>query len=264
MYPRLTMLSTSYLNEYTSALKSDNFESFKKLGNKSDFSSEDFEYYLIASSLYSSKIEGNTIDANSFFRNRSKKDFPKKKEIQEIEDLVDAYKFASENSLDKINFLKSHHILSQTFLSAKLRGKTRKEQVAVRDASTLKPIYIAVEPQFVEEELNKLFDDISLLLTIELSETEIFYFASMIHLWLAKIHPFMDGNGRSARLLEKWFIASKLGINAWSIQSEKFYWDHRPNYYQNISLGYNYYALHWERSIPFLLMLPQALIKSIP
>jgi Fic family protein len=71
----------------------------------------------------------------------------------------------------------------------------------------------------------------------------------------------MDGNGRSARLLEKWFLASKLGKAAWSVNSEKYYWDHRPAYYQHIALGFNYYALHWERCIHFLLMLPTAMAE---
>jgi Fic family protein len=209
--------------------------------------------------LYSSKIEGNTLDADSFFRNRSVNRSPKRKEVQEIEALAQAYRFAAENELNKATFLKTHAILSKTLLPASQRGKTRKEQVGVRDASTLRPVYLAVEPEFVSEELGKLFDDIETLIQRELSQQEAFYYASMIHLWLAKIHPFMDGNGRAARLLEKWFLASKLGPAAWSIQSEKYYWDHRPAYYQHIALGFNYYALHWERCLPFLLMLPAAL-----
>jgi Fic family protein len=85
----------------------------------------------------------------------------------------------------------------------------------------------------------------------------------MIHLWVAKIHPFMDGNGRSARLLEKWFLVATLGMSAWSINSEKYYWDNRPEYYQNIALGYNYYVLYWDRCLPFLLMLPEALKETV-
>lgn len=38
-----------------------------------------------------------------------------------------------------------------------------------------------------------------------------------------------------------------------------YYWDNRPDYYQNIALGYNYYVLYWERCIPFLLMLPKSI-----
>jgi len=209
MGKHIKFISSAYLDVYSSKCKIDWLEVFHKLRSKSSITIEDFEYYLIASSLYSSKIEGNTLDANSFFRNRGNKSFPKKKEVQEIEDLVKAYKFASENNLNKTNFLKVHEILSNTLLPVKLRGKVRKEQVGVRDSKTLKPVYLAVEPQFVNEELTKLFADISELLKRELSYKEVFYYASMIHLWTAKIHPFMDGNGRSARLLEKWFLVSK-------------------------------------------------------
>ncbi|NUM30907.1 MAG: Fic family protein [Bacteroidetes bacterium] len=230
---------------------------FHKLRSNSSFTTEDFEYYIIASSLYSSKIEGNTLDANSFFRNRRNKSFPKKKEVQEIEDLVKAYKFASENNFNKTNFLKIHEILSKKLLPVNLRGKIRNEQVGIRDSKTLKPVYLAVEPQFINQELSKLFADILELLKPNLSYKEVFYYASMIHLWTAKIHPFMDGNGRSARLLEKWFLVSKLGLSAWSINSEKYYWDNRPDYYQNIALENNYYALYWNRCLPFLLMLPE-------
>jgi len=263
MERHLKFISSEYLDSYSATSKIDWLEVFDKLKFKSNFTAEDFEYYLIASSLYSSKIEGNTLDANSFFRNRGNKSFPKKKEVQEIEDLVKAYKFASENNLNSTNFLKTHEILSKTLLPSSLRGKVRKAQVGVRDSKTLKPVYLAVEPQFVMEELDKLFLDIAELMKRDLLHKEVFYFASMIHLWTAKIHPFMDGNGRSARLLEKWFLVSKLGLSAWSINSEKYYWDYRPDYYQNIALGFNYYALYWERCLPFLFMLPQALKESL-
>ena len=129
----------------------------------------------------------------------------------------------------------------------------------VREKKTGKPVYGAVEPEQLPQEFNKLFEDIGELLKRDLKYKEIFYYASMIHLWFVIIHPFGDGNGRSARLLEKWFLASKLGKVAWSINSEKYYWDNRAAYYQNVALGYNYYVLHWERCIPFLLMLPEAL-----
>lgn len=263
MGKHLKFISTDYMDAYASKCKIDWLEVSHKLRSKSSFTSEDFEYYLIASSLYSSKIEGNPLDVNSFFRNRGNKSYPRKKEVQEIEDLVMAYKFASENPLNKANFLKTHSRLSKTLLPLNLQGKVRKVQVGIRDSNTLKLVYMAVEPQFVNEELNKLFTDISVLLKRDLSYRDVFYYASMIHLWVAKIHPFMDGNGRSARLLEKWFIVSKIGLSAWSINSEKYYWDNRPEYYQNIALGFNYYALFWDRCLPFLLMLPQALTASI-
>ena len=44
----------------------------------------------------------------------------------------------------------------------------------------------------------------------KMNKLEIFFWASWIHLMLALIHPFSDGNGRLARLVEKWFLAQKL------------------------------------------------------
>jgi hypothetical protein len=38
----------------------------------------------------------------------------------------------------------------------------------------------------------------------EIEEIEVFYFASLIYLRFAHIHPFRNGNGRAARLLDKW------------------------------------------------------------
>lgn len=99
---------------------------------------------------------------------------------------------------------------------------------------------MAIEPEFVKEEISKLFSDINDLIDSELSHEQIFYYASMIHLLFEKIHPFMDGNGRAGRLLEKWFLSQKkIGENAWSIQSEKYYATHRAEYYEKIHIGLN-------------------------
>jgi Fic family protein len=74
-----------------------------------------------------------------------------------------------------------------------------------------------------------------------------------------KIHPFNDGNGRTARLLEKWFLAEKLGEKAWFVQSERFYYEHHNTYYHNIrKLGLEYEALNYSEVLPFLQLLPEA------
>jgi len=258
----LTLISPNYLQEYLRTVGWSWTTIAFKLEQRKEFSLEDFEYYVVASSLYSSKIEGNTLDVNSFFRNREKKTSPKQKEVQEIEALMQAYTFAADNALNRENFFKAHFLLSANLLPAKERGCLRKDQIGVRDAISMRPVYLAVEPEYLQVEFNKLFNDIDFLLNKDLQPQEVFYFASMLHLWLAQIHPFGDGNGRSARLLEKWFVAAKLGKSAWAIHSEKYYWDHRPDYYQNIALGFNYYALHWERCMPFLCMLPKAVELS--
>ncbi|MBW4889716.1 Fic family protein [Mucilaginibacter sp. HMF5004] len=87
-----------------------------------------------------------------------------------------------------------------------------------------------------------------------------FFFASLIHLVFVKIHPFNDGNGRTGRLIEKWFLAQKLGDKAWFIQSEKNYYQQHQTYYNNLrALGLEYPELDYDKALLFLLMLPGAL-----
>jgi Fic family protein len=115
--------------------------------------------------------------------------------------------------------------------------------------------YVAASPEIVKNETEKLFDDIKLLRDVELSEAEMFYYAALIHLFFLKIHPFQDGNGRTARLIEKWFLMEKIGPKATAIQLEKNYYKQLDKYYQNIrKIGLDYESLDYSKSLDFLLM----------
>lgn len=221
---------------------------------------EDFTFYLANSAVHSSNIEGNTVSFDTYLKASEFNLHLKTKEIKEIEDLIAAYQFARNNELTLENILEAHKIFTASILLKKERGKTRKVKVGVRSEGRL--IYLAIEPEFIDQELSKLFADISVLLEAKLTATEVFYYAAMIHLVFVNIHPFVDGNGRATRLIEKWFLAKKLGNSAWFITSEKNYWDNRSLYYQNLQLGVNYYEVKYELSIPFLLMLPNALLEK--
>ncbi len=81
----------------------------------------------------------------------------------------------------------------------------------------------------------------------------------MIHLVFVKIHPWNEGNRRGGRLIEKWFIAEKLGEKAWYLPSEKYYYNQHNLYYTNIRrLGLEYLELNYALALPFLLMLPHS------
>jgi Fic family protein len=70
-----------------------------------------------------------------------------------------------------------------------------------------------------------------------------------------KIHPFQDGNGRTARLMEKWFLIEKIGQKVISVQLEKNYYMKINEYYSNLrKLGLEYVELDYSKSLDFLLM----------
>jgi len=215
----------------------------------------DFKYLIESSSVFSSKIEWNSLDLNSFMN--MKLNSTKSKDKEEIENLVLAYNFAQNNNLTEDNLLETHKILSKTFLIKSKRWKYRDDKVWVFGEEWL--IYLAIEPEFVAEKIKELFEDIRLLLKSSLTKEEIFYYASFIHLRFVHIHPFSDWNWRSARLLEKWFLAEKFREDFWKIKTEEFYYKNRQKYYSNINLWVNYYELNYSNSTDFSLMLVNSL-----
>lgn len=216
-----------------------------------------FDYYktnYAISSVFSSKIEGEEIELDSFFKHKFLDvkflpDYTKR-----TDDLFSAYEFMQENNLNFENVFESHSILSKNLLPKSQRGKVRQNQMMIVNNEG-KIEYVAAEKNLVESELEKLFYDIELLNSEELSLEEIFYFASQIHLVFVKIHPFQDGNGRSARLLEKWFLKEFLGRKAFAVKSEKNYYENLNSYYKNLKkIGLEYIDLDYSKSLDFLLM----------
>lgn len=220
-----------------------------------------FAFYNSISSVYSSKIEGENIDYDSYFKHRFlnieyQPDYTKK-----ADDLFLAYEYIFRKNLTFSNLKTAHALLSTNLLPVSQQGKIRNNPMfVINNESRIE--YVAADSNIIESELERLFKDIDTLLQNELSEYEAFYYAAYIHLVFVKIHPFQDGNGRTARLLEKWFLISKLGSNATAIQLEKNYFDNLQDYYKNIRLlGLEYVDLVYERALPFLLMTIKSVLK---
>jgi hypothetical protein len=90
-----------------------------------------------------------------------------------------------------------------------------------------------------------------------------FYYPSLLQLVLVNIHPFVDGNGRAARPLEKWFLAEKLGAKACQLPTEKYYVGNMQSYFLNLRrLGSSFNTLNDDLCLPFLTMLPKCLFEA--
>ena len=217
----------------------------------------DFAFMVDSAAVYSSNIEGNTLNLNSFLNSRSLTKKLRPKEAREIEDLVAAYSFSQNLPLNEANLKKAHAILSKDFVNKARQGIYRMESVGVFSNRGIE--YLAIEAQYLNNEMSEFFEVISDLLTIKLSVSETFFWASWLHLMMALIHPFSDGNGRIARLCEKWFLIQKLGPQMVFLPSEEHYFKLRPEYYSALRIGPNYWEVNFGITTVFLKLLPGSL-----
>lgn len=224
-----------------------------------EISTNSFSFYTSVAAVFSSKIEGEEIELDSYIKHKKfgaafLPDYTKK-----IDDLYNAYTYAKTNVLNTANIEGAHKILSKHLLAKHQQGKLRIHNMYVSSPDG-KIEYVAASPYELQAEMQKFYSDVETLLQQELSFNEVFYFAAMLHLVFVKIHPWNDGNGRTARLIEKWFLAQKLGGKAWFVDSERYYYQQHQTYYNNLQkLGIEYPESDYNKAMPFLLMLPASL-----
>lgn len=218
-----------------------------------------FNFYNAISSVYSSKIEGEPIELDSFFKHKFLNIPFQQNYTEKADDLFSAYQFIFSHSLTYDNVLQTHRLISQHLLPPDQQGKIRTNLMYVvnKDGGIE---YVAAAPGIIQKKLTALFEDIEFLLNEPLDFKAVFYYAAYIHLVFVKIHPFQDGNGRTARLLEKWFLKEKLGEKAMTIQLEKNYYNKLELYYLNIkNIGIEYDELNYANALDFLLMTIESL-----
>ena len=245
------------------ALLETNIENAFEHTKEKEWNIEQFRFFTAVSVMSSSKIEGETLEIDSYLKHK----------IQDIEylpsltekpnDLFEAYEFARDNRLSLGSFLEAHSISTKHLLPANHRGVVRSNSMLIMDQQTQRIQYEAAQASIVKKEFESFWTELDEVLKEKLRLNEIFYFASLIHLVFGKIHPFNDGNGRTARLLEKWFMAEKLGEKSWYIGSEFYYYNNLKEYYSNLEkVGIFYERLEYEKALPFLLMLPKAIVLN--
>jgi Fic family protein len=252
---RLELLPAKYFTFYSDRQNITLLKHFNKLKD----GAIDYGYSFKESAVASSQIEGNRLDLDTYLKYHDTGMNTATKSYREIYFLEEAYRFAKKYVPNQRNFLAAHRIMADpNEFEEKYRGRYRDRPVYV-GVGRIK-IYEGPSPGPAMLLMQNLFHDIDVLRKRDLTMNQVFYYASLIHLYTVMIHPFADGNGRMARLLEKWFLADKLGPKAWFIKSEKMYRKRYEAYRKNLAeLGPSWETTNFDKSIHFLLMLPTAL-----
>lgn len=161
---------------------------------------------------YSTKIEGNTLsrDQVTVALKEPKKAKTPTRDLHEVLNYSRARRSLREwalksKPLNEEWVLKHHADLLQGIVKGKLRGHFREAQCVIKDSSTRAIVYMAPEWKEVPELMKGLLQWLRQQRT---GGTSPLLLAAQFHFELVTIHPFMDGNGRLARLLTNGILLS--------------------------------------------------------
>lgn len=130
-------------------------------------------------------------------------------------------------------------IVVDGFISESYNGKYRSEAVFVNDPVKRKTIYL---PPDAKDVLSLMTDLVEFVNNMK-EEIDPLIIAGLFHKQAVIVHPFMDGNGRTTRLITKTLLA-KLGINTFHLFSfENYYNNNVTKYFQNVGVLGNYYDI---------------------
>ena len=181
----------------------------------------------------STSIEGNPLDINQVRAVISSDRILTKQEYAEIEvcnykqalDYIDRRRRSGGDiALDDI--LKLHQIITDRLLDSTRSGKIRRRPVYIEDEQH-QIIYTAVDAPRVKNEL------IDLLSWVKGNQFVLHpvIIGAIIHFHLAAIHPFSDGNGRTARATTALYLALAHYDNDGALTLDTYYASDRPSYY---------------------------------
>ncbi len=118
-------------------------------------------------------------------------------------------------------------------------GRLRNEPVFVNDPAGGKPVYLPPDHQDVPHLMEELTD----FVRVQKGQIDPLLLAGIFHKQFVIIHPFIDGNGRTARLITKTILAD-MGLNTFNLFSFENYYNQKVStYFQKVGLFGNYYDL---------------------
>lgn len=144
---------------------------------------------------------------------------------------------SKEIQVDLKLILEIQGIVTYKLLNKAHCGKIRKMPVFVNDPRTGKTVYWPPDHQ----DVNKLLDELIKYTNKNERKIDPLILAGIFHKQFVVIHPFIDGNGRTTRLVTKLLLAN-MGLNTFNLFSfENYYNQNVTKYFQNVGVLGNYY-----------------------
>jgi len=201
---------------------------------------------LIRMTHSSTEIEGNILNIKQVEKLLADKkiDAPER-DIYEVQNYFKALKFIDKIVQEKQEItvktlLKIHGLVTDKTLPKEQSGHFRKCPIYVvkrRIGMPNEVVYTGPEPNFVPKLCEKLFDWINISKVKNINPVLV---AGIVHQEIAAIHPFADGNGRTARALAT-LILYERGYDFRKLFAlEDYYNKDHSDYYGAINIGKNY------------------------
>lgn len=229
-----------------------------------DLKKQLLHFQVLKSSLFSARIEGNTLTLVTA-KNLDLKN-PKEKEKKEISNVLKALsklqssmskisisqssmphnsKIQSPNVVDSV-VTKDNPVFSENWLLEIHRqvmqnldadaGSFRREASAIFDQYG-NIVYLTPNPEEMKQMLAVLLDRIELTqsgFATSMSWQEKLFSVVACHYYFEKIHPFVDGNGRTGRILLQYQL-QKLGIfSDYILAVDQYFDEHKSEYYLHL------------------------------
>ena len=197
------------------------------------------------SAFSSTSIEGNPLpltDVKRILKNKPEHVRDSEKEVLnynkallELNDLIKLKKF----SIKIPAIIRIQKIITNGLIEKYRSGRIRKEPVFVNNPKTRQTIYWP--PDY--EEAPKLLKELCDYLDKNSQIIDPLILAGIFHKQFVIIHPFIDGNGRTARLITKALLA-KMGLNTFNLFSfENYYNQNVSKYFTEVGLMGNFYDI---------------------
>ncbi|MDR3583396.1 MAG: Fic family protein [Candidatus Pacebacteria bacterium] len=195
------------------------------------------------SAFSSTSIEGNPLpltdvkrimkNAPAHIRDSEKEVLNYNRALMELDSRVKGERMVFDLPL----ILKIQKTVTQDLIEKHRSGHLRQEPVFVNDPRTRQAVYLPPE----QNEVERLMDELLNYIKKNEATVDPLILAGLFHRQFVIIHPFVDGNGRTARLATKVLLA-KMGLNTFNLFSfENYYNDNVSKYFQRVGLVGNYY-----------------------